>query len=134
MKILVPAYVFVTETEWIGEIDQTALRARLERFKTDFLGGDVSVLAGFQNLDEPSSMRIAPLYEGKPVTNLANLHTVQRILHDVFGDLPVFVVEGAIPFVIQTDPGVRAVRGFVEKHFLIGGYPLDRLPPIVLKS
>ena len=76
MKILVPTYVFVTEAEWIGEIDQPALCEKLERFKTVFLGGDAPVPAAFQSFDEPSIMVIAPLYLGKPVTNLANLHTV----------------------------------------------------------
>ncbi|MFV2066307.1 MAG: hypothetical protein ACC645_04955 [Pirellulales bacterium] len=119
LKIVVPAYVFLSAEQWSGELDQKELRARLTRFKDECLRGDPSVIAGFQNFDEPANAVLTKALfpdETEPL-NLANVHTMKRVLKSVFRDVPVLVVEAPVPLLLEFDPGATPYERKAHRVF-----------------
>jgi len=122
LKILFPVFVFVPSEQWSSEVDTDALRRALTRFRDQCLRGDTSVIAGFENLDEPASNHVVGTFapEEAPPIELHNVARVARTVRSVFSGLPVYVVEGALPFVVDRDPGAAAIREQINEAFRRG--------------
>jgi len=120
--ILFPLYVFVPEEQWSTEVDAGALRDVLARFRDECLGGDACVLAGFENYDEPASRYVVGDFAPQEATrfSLSNLGKAAECARAVYGDVPVYVVEGALPFVVDRDRSVDPIRAQVDEAFLHG--------------
>ena len=122
LRILFPAFIFVPSEQWSTDVDTRELRRVLTRFLDQCLHGDASVIAGFENFDEPASQYVVGIFapDEAPPVGLHNVARVARTVRSVFRGLPVYVVEGALPFVIDRDPGAAAIREQIDEAFRRG--------------
>jgi hypothetical protein len=108
LRILFPAYALVAD-DGQAPLDQAALGRRLDAFVATCLGGDPSVLAGWDSFDEPVNNLIASQYDDTPGTfDLDNVGSLAAVVR-ARSAAPLFLIEAAVPLALELFPDLAAL-------------------------
>ena len=118
IEMIFPGFLLLPPGAGDMPVSEDAIRRNINMMRQSCWGEHEAVIGAIQSYDEPALFSVINGFVGEPALLMANVTTASKVFREEFPALPISVVEGPLPLLIEAEPSLTAdQRDMLSQEF-----------------